>query len=285
MILGASNVRMSLAVLLDEALRRVERPAEVFLACGHGRSYLAEAALPHRVLPGIVDSRLWNDAGLSVEAGHGHAGSRHAGNVSSPGRDDRPPLAVLADIGNDLMYGRSPAMIEAGIGRCLTRIVAAGGRAVVVGVPLCNIDERAVWRYWVLRRVFFPKLSLTIGDFLVAATELDERLRAVTERHHATYVTPTAAWYGLDPIHFLPGRRRAVWRAVVSYLFPGPAAETAVPQPPYPSMPASRRPGLTTWEAATIKFRPAQSRRVFGRTRTSAQPAMILADGTRVSLY
>ena len=59
-LLGASNLRISLPFLLDQVRRRAGGPVEALAACGHGRSYGAWSRfLFVRHLPGIAGCGLW----------------------------------------------------------------------------------------------------------------------------------------------------------------------------------------------------------------------------------
>src|SRR5688572_31021942 len=104
-LLGASNLKISLPPLLAGLRRRAGGPVEAFIACGHGRSYGAWSRfLFVRRLPGIAGCGLWP----ALEA-------------SPPLRNVRR-VALLTDAGNDLVYGASPEEIAGWIGTCLDRL-------------------------------------------------------------------------------------------------------------------------------------------------------------------
>ena len=88
MLLGASNLRLVLPVLIDDLRRAAGGPVEVLAACGHGRSYGRRSRLLFiRHLPGITRCGLW----AALER-----------------RPPLPTIALLTDVGNDLVSGVSP---------------------------------------------------------------------------------------------------------------------------------------------------------------------------------
>src|SRR6185312_6977256 len=101
-LLGASNLKASLPLVVDLLRRRAGGPVEVLAACGHGRSYIAWSRfLAIRHLPGIAGCGLWQAL------------------------EDRPGLstvALLTDAGNDLVYGAPVPAIVRGIEACLEKL-------------------------------------------------------------------------------------------------------------------------------------------------------------------
>ena len=274
-LLGASNVRMALPLILDEGLRRISRPADVFVACGHGRSYGMETFIPGRGLPGIAQCGLWDRLPTLAEVSI--VGNRVA----------QPPLrAVLADIGNDLFYEMPPADIAGHVETCLQRLSALGRRIVIMGLPLCNVSERAEWNYRFLRTFFFPSLKLSTEELRCRIMELDERLRGLAQRYEAGYIIPIRGWYGMDPIHFSRRRWREIWRAVLAHDPHDPGQhDIGQAQSPYPLPTAPHGEGLRLGEWLSVKRRRPQTRMRFGRRQDTPQPALVLGDGTSVSYF
>ena len=85
--LGASNLSRGLSRLTAVVRDTIPAP-RLLVAAGHGRSYGASSRVAWRRLPSILQSWLW----------------RAFDRLEPPARDRRL-LAVVTDIGNDLLYG------------------------------------------------------------------------------------------------------------------------------------------------------------------------------------
>jgi len=58
-LLGASNLTVSLRLVIQLLQRRIGGPSDVLVAAGHGRSYGEFSQVMFRELPGITSSGLW----------------------------------------------------------------------------------------------------------------------------------------------------------------------------------------------------------------------------------
>jgi hypothetical protein len=250
-LLGASNLWLSLATVVETASRIWGRPLDVLAACGHGRSYgLRSTLLWLRDLPGIVECGLW------------------------PALAQRPPAAtavLLTDVGNDLVYDAPVADILGWVEACLDRLQRAGARVVLTALPLASISTVGPARYRLMRTLLFPGCRLTYATVLERAHELDRRLRDLAGLRGLALVEHQREWYGLDPIHIRRRHRGVAWRDVLA-----PWAEGAALPPPVPA-------SLRRW--LRLCLLAPERRWVLGRERQRAQPAARLPDGTTLSLY
>lgn len=248
-LLGASNLKISLPSLLCGLRQRTGGPAEVLTACGHGRSYGAWSRfLFIRRLPGIADCGLW------------------------PALDALPPrhnirrVALLTDAGNDLVYGASPGEIAGWIGTCLDRLARHEAETVLTLLPLSRLEKLTPWQVRLAVATLFPGRPAPWPGLLDRARDLDDRLRRLGERHGVRLVEPEADWYGLDPIHLRREVRQQVWDRVLSLWFPDPPAGSP-----------DRRPRIPWFCAEEV--------RLGGFELRTAQPALRFEDGTTVSFY
>lgn len=245
-LLGASNLKISLPSLLAGLRQRAGGPVEALAACGHGRSYGAWSRyLFVRRLPGIAACGLW------------------------PVLEALPPrrtLALLTDAGNDLVYGASPEEIAGWIGTCLDRLSRHRAETVLTLLPLPRLEKLTPWQVRLAVSILFPGRPAPWPGLLDRARDLDDRLRRMGERYGIRLVEPEAAWYGLDPIHLRRKVRQQVWHHVLSLWFPNPL----------PGSPC-RRPRIPWFGAEETRLGPLSLR--------TAQPALRLGDGTTVSFY
>jgi hypothetical protein len=245
-LLGASNLRFALPLVVDLARRRLGGPLEVLAAPGEGRSYGGWSRFLWRELPGIVDCGLW---------------------------DRLPPdgprtYAILADIGNDVPFGAPPARIAGWVESCLERLLAAGARSALVLFPAASVRRLGPLRFHVLRRLLFPGRRVSRAYVNAAALELNRRLRDLTGGPEVAAIEPPADWYGLDAIHIRRGRRAAAWSAIFDALgtdLRPPAANGRAPR--------------------SLRFARHAHCRVLGRDRRCPQPVARLEDGTTVAVF
>jgi hypothetical protein len=246
-LLGASNLKAALPALIGGVRQRAGEPVEVLAACGHGRSYGTWSRfLFVRRLPGIAGCGLWREL------------------------ERRPPrrtLALVTDVGNDLVYGASAEAIAGWVEVCLDRLVRQEAEIVLTLLPLSRLEKLSPWQVRLAVSLLFPGRPAPWPGLLERARELDGRLRRMGEERGARLVEPEASWYGADPIHLRRSVRRQVWDGVLSLGLP----DEGVTHPPAP------QPHIPLFGAAEL--------RLFGAALRTPQPAVRLPDGTSVALY
>ena len=198
-LLGASNLTLAWPRLLDVIASVCQEPMEVRTEHGMGRSYfLPYSRFVFRELPGILQSGLWSSL------------------AQTP---DREPLALITDIGNDLVYGRQPTEIGDAIDECVTRIRSwhPESRIVLTRPPVTSVQDVGRLRFAFFRRVLFPATSLTLETIKTGTAELDDRLVALANERSVCLVEPERQWYGLDPIHVRLRWQRAAFRKILQH--------------------------------------------------------------------
>lgn len=243
-LLGASNLRMG----FPQALSRLRGagPVEVLAALGHGRSYGTWSSLAWvRRLPGIVQCGLWEE----LER-----------------RPLLPTVALVTDVGNDLLYGAPVPVIAGWVGTCLERLAKRKAELVVGLLPLASLEKVSPVRYHLVRQILFPgRRAAPWSAMLDRARELNERLRGLGLEHGARLVEPSPSWYGIDPIHVRRSMRSQAWDEILRH----------------PLLPREGQPvgggRLPLFGAAEL--------RLFGVPLRNPQPVCRLKDGSTVALY
>jgi hypothetical protein len=247
-LLGASNLKISLPVLLSGIRQRAGGPVETLVACGHGRSYGTWSRfLFVRRLPGIADCGLWREL--------------------DERRPPRRTLALVTDVGNDLVYGAGAREIAGWVEACLDQLARHRAEVVLTLLPLARLAALSPWQMRLAVSLLFPGRPAPWPGLLERARELDELLRRMGRQHGARLVEPEAAWYSLDPIHLRRSVRTQVWDGVFSHAFPDGGA----------AQPGAARPRLPLLGAAEL--------RLFGIPLRTPQPAVRLDDGTTIALF
>lgn len=254
-LLGASNVARGLPVIVDTGRGLLGGPVEVLAACGRGRSYGLTSQFLGRTIGGLARSRVWD-----------------ALDARQAERDSPRLVALVTDVGNDLLYGASVWQIVDWVAACLERLDAAGARTVVTALPLENLRSLGPRRFAFFRSLFFPFCRLSLAELAARAHDLGEQLeRLAAGRPTVAFARQRAEWFGVDPIHITFARMGGAWRELLaSWADEPPAAPPA-------------RLDLGRWVRSQLAV-PAE-RRVFGIAQRGAQPCLRWPDGTTVALY
>jgi hypothetical protein len=249
-LLGASNLTLAFSLVVSRLRAVLPGPLEVLAAIGHGRSYGRPSRVLFRQLPGIAECGLWRilDRGPKKET-----------------------FALLADFGNDLMYGQDVDEIVGWIERILERLASQGARSALARLPLSSIERLTPLRFGIARGLLYPSHRIDLATVRERARALDERIVALAQAHGAALVEPRGDWYGLDPIHIRWSRRGEAWDELLS-----PLGMSAAPGTFLELDGAERR--------ALRRVRP-ERRRWMGRQETHPQPCAVLLDGTTISVY
>ena len=162
--LGASNLTRGFPAVVAAARAAWGPEVEVLAALGHGRSYGVRSRVGIRALPGILESGLWRALGSLPE---------------------RPARALVADVGNDIMYGVPAPRVLAWVDEALGRLQRVTRDITLTGLPLDGIRRLSTARFLVFRSIFFPYCRLSLGQRAggrrarerTALSELSQRAR------------------------------------------------------------------------------------------------------------
>jgi len=251
-LLGASNIALSFPQIVRRLSARLPGPLEIFAAFGHGRSYCTWSRVLFRRLPGIDRCGLWADLERAA--------------AERPTRT----LALLTDVGNDLIYGTASEVLERHLVQCLGALAPYQPELVVTRLPLASIERLSALRYHSTRTIFFPKTRVSWPEMLERARETDRVLSELGNRFSARMIDQPLAWYGFDPIHIRYRRRAEAWRAIFSGW---PSYDTSPPLPRW-----------STREMLGVRLIAPAERVVFGRRQLKAQPAF-MSNGITLHVY
>lgn len=194
-LLGASNLTLSLRLVTHLMQHRFGGPSEVFAAAGHGRGYGVSSQMLWRGLPGIVASGLWRQL-VAMES--------------------RPTYALLTDIGNDIMYESPPEQVLRAVEWCVTQLRQQSARIVVTNLPLTSIERLSKQHYLLFRNLFYPTCKLSRNEALRRAVIVHDELVGMAARMHFTLYEQSPLWFGFDGIHINYRQRRAYYEDVIA---------------------------------------------------------------------
>jgi hypothetical protein len=243
--LGASNLTRGLPAVVAAARAAWGPEIEILAALGHGRSYGARSRVGVRALPGILESGLWR-ALESLPA--------------------CPTRAVVADVGNDILYGEPPGRILDWVDESLRRLRQATRDVVLTGLPLERIRRLTAPQFLVFRSIFFPCCRLSFDQALERAACVNAGLSELATARGARLLHPDSRWYGVDPIHIRRSRRATAWSEILGT----------------PAFPGG---GLSLLERLKLRCMPPERRWLFGIEQRNPQTGRALPSGGRVRLY
>jgi hypothetical protein len=244
--LGASNLTRGFQTIVATSRQEWGRDIEVIAALGHGRSYGSESRVLARTLPGILQSGLWRQL------------------AQLPAVSTR---VLLTDVGNDILYGFSPAQILEWVEEALNRLERYSNDIVVTGLPRVGLTDISAPKFLFFRSLLFPRCRLTFSEVAESARIVNEGLMTLAHARGARFVPLRAEWYGVDPIHIRPSRWQPAWREILC----------GEPRPG-----RDRMPFMEGWRLYAM--RP-EHQRIFGVEWGAAQHGVALRAGGRVWLY
>ena len=243
--LGASNLTRGFPAVVAAARAAWGPEVEVLAALGHGRSYGVRSRVGIRALPGILESGLWR----ALE--------------SLP---ERPARALVADVGNDIMYGVPAQRILAWVDEALGRLQRVTRDITLTGLPLDGIRRLSTARFLVFRSIFFPYCSLSLGHVLKVAGQVNDGLVELSSARGVKLFHPSPRWYGFDPIHIRRSLSRSAWPEILGTR--SVAAGT-----------------ISLGERLRLSCMPPERRWLLGLEQFTPQTGRALPSGGRVWLY
>ncbi len=214
-IIGASNVTLSLPVIWSTLRRSLNEPFRLIVTAGHGRSFGLPSTVVGRTLPSILECGLWEQLDRL---------------------DDSSPIhAVVTDVGNDLLYGAESAEISGWVNDAVNRLRIRTPNILLTGLPIDSLQSLSARRFEFFRRLMFPQSTLTFENALAQGNALHHQLLNADDDGTISTITPESRWYGFDPIHIRRRCRRAAWERYLSLCLPtaqlrrcGPMADLSV---------------------------------------------------------
>lgn len=193
-LLGASNLTLSLRLVIHQMQQRFDGPSEILAAVGHGRAYGVSSQMLSRGLPGIAASGLW----LQLEA-----------------TNPRPTYALMTDIGNDILYESAPEQILRQVEWCVKQLQKQSAQILVTNLPMTSIEDLSKRRYIFFRNIFYPFCRLSRDETVRRARAVHRGLIDMASRLQFKLYEQQSSWFGPDGIHVHYWKRHAFYRDVL----------------------------------------------------------------------
>ena len=165
------------------------RPVEYLHAMGPGRAYITEGGLLNAVYPPILNCGILDAARKKDK--------------------DKTTVALVTDIGNDIMYGVPAEEIVAGLQTLFSELEEIGADTFITAIPVDLEKDVGESYFRILRRIFFPKSRV---EYHEAASTVQTVNRFIKESASKKIVALEGMekFCGRDKIHYsLLGCHRA----------------------------------------------------------------------------
>jgi hypothetical protein len=193
--LGASNLTRGWHTVVSAARDAWGPDLEVLGSLGHGRSYGASSRVFVRTLPGILESGLWRTLSALPPA---------------------PTRALVTDVGNDILYGYSPAQTLEWVEEAVDRLQRLTPDVVVTDLPLVSVRRLSRRKFLIVRSVLYPPSRLSLAEVVDAAERVSDGLKSLARTRALRFVALRPEWYGADPIHIRPAFWRSAWQEILA---------------------------------------------------------------------
>lgn len=259
--LGASNLSRGLSRLLQASRCCSSSAFDLVVAAGHGRSYGANSRIWNRNLPSILESGLWRSIDKMLR------------------RDvfgNSPRLAVITDIGNDLLYGFSIEQIATWLEEVIHRLHLQQFNIVITKLPIESIQSVGPRRFRLLKTFFVPGCRQSLEEIKEQSRQMNNSIVRLAKKYQLSIIEQPGFWYGLDAIHIRRSCLDDLWQRVVECW-------------PVCTHDSETRQGTAQWSTWKEWFRigaaSAEVRSLAGVMLFTPQPVFQLGDTTRVFLY
>ncbi len=250
-LLGASNLTLSLRLIIRRMQYYVGGSSEIFVAAGHGRSYGQFSQVMFRGLPGITSSEIWRQI--------------------EPARTV-PTYALITDIGNDIPYEYTPDKILNWIEWCVARLQAHSAQIVMTNIPIKSIERLSERRFNILRNLLYPYCQLSKHEVVYRANVIHQGLIEMAARHQFNLYEQDPEWFGSDGIHVSYWKRERFYQHVLKHFLVEHISYQKVVSKESLSQGWRQRPQFAC-------------KTIFGQARLYPQPSGRLFDDSPISLF
>ncbi|MFQ5481395.1 MAG: hypothetical protein ACE5ER_01450 [Nitrospinaceae bacterium] len=193
LLLGASNLARSWRALAG-CLRANLSPdsVEFLAACGPGRGYVAPGGLLNITYPPIQTCGIFDAAQKASVWGH-------------------RVVALLTDIGNDLLYDVRGEELVRGVDSVIGRLRQLNARVLITPVHPALEQKLTPRRFIFLRTWLYPKSRTPYAQVIDGLRQVNRFLVARQETGEVSLIRGMEAYQGWDQVHYGFFRARGAW--------------------------------------------------------------------------
>ena len=191
-LLGASNLsRGCFAFARHMKVCLYPRKVEVLIASGPGRAYCASGGLLNVSYPPIYVSDIFEVARDKSESGY-------------------RVVALVTDIGNDIMYGVSTEKIIETVQQVFSRLQSINAEIFYTTLPGAFEKGDHPVRFCILRSLLFPHSTVTYDEATAGIIEVNRFLKESTGKY-GHLIPDMNRYLGFDKIHYGWLRGHSAW--------------------------------------------------------------------------
>ena len=198
-LLGASNLARSfygLKLCIKQCIS--PRPANFMHAMGPGRGYVSEGGIFNVIYPPILNCGI-------LEA------------ARNKRKTNQQVVALITDIGNDIMYGVAPEEIINGLQNLFIALDEFETSIFITSIPIDLKNDIGESYFRILRRIFFPKSPVEYSQ----ASETIETINQFilkSSNEKITVISDMKQFCGMDKIHYSFLKNHSAWSHIAGKL-------------------------------------------------------------------
>jgi len=198
-LLGASNLARSFYGL-KRCIKRciLPRPADFVHAMGPGRGYVIRGGIFNVTYPPILNCGILETA-------------------RNKRKKNQPVVALITDIGNDIMYGASPEEIIAGLQYLLNTFDEFATNIFITSIPIDLKNDIGEFYFRILRQIFFPKSPAEYSQ-TSKTIEIVNQFILQSSNAKISVIDDMQQFCGIDKIHYSLLKSHLAWSHIAGDL-------------------------------------------------------------------
>lgn len=198
-LLGASNLSRGCFTFSRHMKACLHpHPVEVLIASGPGRAYCTSGGLLHVSYPPIYASDIFEVAHNQSESGY-------------------QIVALVTDIGNDIMYGISAEKVIETLQQVFARLQSMNAEIFYTTLPVAfEKGVHPVW-FYILRSLLLPFSRVSYDEATAGIIEVNQFLKKSASRH-CHWIPDMDRYLGYDEIHYGWLRAHFAWSHVAKVM-------------------------------------------------------------------
>ena len=197
--LGASNLARSLDGL-KICIKRcmLPRAASFLHAIGPGRGYVSRGGILNAVYSPILDSGIFEE-------------------VRRKRIKNQQVVALITDIGNDIMYDASPDKIIGGLQYLYNLLDAFETNIFITSIPVDLKNDISELCFHILRKVYFPNSPVTYSQASNNIKIINQFILQ-SSNQRISVINDMKPFYGIDKIHYSIQKSQLAWSHIARKL-------------------------------------------------------------------
>ena len=198
-LFGASNLARSFYGLKLSIKRCIHpRSANFIHAMGPGRGYLSQGGILNTTYPPIIDCGILES-------------------IQKIRKPNQQIIALITDIGNDIMYGIHSEKIIEGLQSILDTLGEVTKNIFITPIPINLKNDIGEFYFRVLRCIFFPKSSIKYSQTLESIKIINQFILHSSNKK-ITIINGMEQFSGLDKIHYSFFKSHLAWAHIANKL-------------------------------------------------------------------